>query len=123
MRTSDRPHRAHYLSKCGPKRKYITNNLNNLNPRGTTVGLKKHNDSLELMRIFFCRMKRGIWWRIIPTYNDLTNLMTFGMSQQWEYCLPLLINIGYIKKLAGILVVVKEKWNNLQLFQDPDSST
>ena len=54
--------------------------------------------------------------------DKLTDSITYATSQRWEYCLPLLMDLEYISKLRNSYSVVKEKWNNFNLFQDPEDS-
>jgi hypothetical protein len=55
---------------------------------------RKDDPLLDLIPRLFDRMKRGVWFRVLPidnTFNDVC----LAMNQEWEDVLQLLIDHGF----------------------------
>ena len=56
---------------------------------------RKDDPPLDLLPRLFDRMKRGVWFRILPTEDTFDDICD-GMNQDWEDLLPLLIEHGLL---------------------------
>lgn len=50
---------------------------------------------LDLLPRLFGRMKRGVWFRVLPTEDTLDDICD-ALHQEWEDLLPLLIDYGLL---------------------------
>jgi hypothetical protein len=56
---------------------------------------RKDDPPLELLPRLFDRMKRGVWFRVLPTEDTFDDICD-AMNQDWEDLLPLLIDHGLL---------------------------
>jgi len=79
---------------------------------------RKDDPPLELLPRLFDRMKRGVWFRVLPTEDTFDDICD-AMNQDWEDLLPLLIDHGLLA--CDIRDDVKNytfKINKWELFQN-----
>ena len=48
------------------------------------------------------------WWKVLPTNNKPTDLISCPMGQRWEYYLPLLMDLEYVNRKGDILTFLLE---------------
>ena len=56
---------------------------------------REDDPPLELLPRLFDRMKRGVWFRVLPTEDTFDDICD-AMNQDWEDLLPLLIDHGLL---------------------------
>jgi hypothetical protein len=56
---------------------------------------RKNGPPLDLLPRLFDRMKRGVWFRVLPTEDTFDDICD-AMSQDWDDLLPLLIDHGLL---------------------------
>ena len=84
---------------------------------------REDDPPLELLPRLFDRMKRGVWFRVLPTEDTFDDICD-AMNQDWEDLLPLLIDHGLLA--CDIRDDVKNymfKINTWELFQTTHRET
>ena len=84
---------------------------------------REDDPPLELLPRLFDRMKRGVWFRVLPTEDTFDDICD-AMNQDWEDLLPLLIDHGLLA--CDIRDDVKNymfKINTWELFQTTQRET
>jgi hypothetical protein len=56
---------------------------------------RKDDPPLDLLPRLFDRMKRGVWFRVLPTEDTFDDIYD-AMNQDWDDLLPLLIDHGLL---------------------------
>ena len=80
--------------------KSVDKHVEKLNPKRITGRLKNHKDSYKLLCSVFKRTSPHIWWKMLTPYNESTDTATFASGQRWKCCLPLMMDLEYLKKLV-----------------------
>ena len=120
MSSSESPHRTRSRQSRAQKRKHNDDEDTDLH---LDLGTRLSEDdkySTKLLRSVFMRISPHIWWKILPNDEQSVDTFTFSSGQRWEYCLPLLMEQGLVRKKDGKIEVITNEWDTFGMHAEAD---